>query len=242
MPKFEVNKSVVIHSDPNTVYERVADYRTWTQWSPWLIAEPDASVIVSENPNSVGSNYAWAGEVVGAGELEHESLVPGKAIRDEIRFLSPMKSVSKVGFDFAPVSDGTRVTWSMSGSLPFFLFFLKNQIEIFVGMDYERGLKMLKEWIETGSIKSQTAIHGTQPMGPFNVVGIRSSSRLSEIGPAMDKAFGAAKEELEKAGISTDCETISVYHKMTPKTQTLDFTSGFLYPTLPAGVPTHLSH
>jgi effector-binding domain-containing protein len=34
---------------------------------------------------------------------------------------------------------------------------------------------------------------------------------------------------------------ISVYHKMTPKTQTLDFTAGYLYPKALEGVPTHLS-
>ena len=41
-------------------------------------------------------------------------------------------------------------------SAAFFLFWMRRQMELFIGMDYERGLKMLKEWIETGQILSTT--------------------------------------------------------------------------------------
>lgn len=241
MPKYEVHRSIVIAADPQTVFDRVVDYGTWTQWSPWLIAEPEAKVTVSDDPRSVGSTYAWSGEVVGAGELEHESLKDGEQIRDEIRFLRPMKSVSKVGFDFKPVDGGTEVTWSMGGSLPFFLFFLKGQIESFVGMDYDRGLRMLKEWIESGHIESKTTVVGTQSMGPFQVVGVSGQSSLKSIGPAMDEAFSKAQQELDNAGLPTDGEKVSIYHKFTPKTEHFEFTCGFLFGEPRDSVPSHLS-
>ena len=37
---------------------------------------------------------------------------------------------------------------------------MKPQMETFIGMDYERGLKMLKEWIETDKIESMTRVRG----------------------------------------------------------------------------------
>jgi len=49
----------------------------------------------------------------------------------------------------------TRVTWSMQSSLPFFLFFMRKSFENFVGMDYDRGLRMLKEQLESGKISSR---------------------------------------------------------------------------------------
>lgn len=229
MPKFSVKKSIEIHSDPQTVYEKVADFHTWPSWSPWLCAEPDAKLEFSEQTASEGSSYTWDGEVVGAGALEHKSLEPNKSIRDEIRFFKPMKSVSNVGFDFEPSSQGTKVTWMMDGSLPFFLFWMTKQIETFIGMDYERGLKMLKESIESGHVASNTTVHGNQKMGPFHVVGVRSTCPIREVGPSMDASFRKAAECLEKAGLPSDGEKVSAYHKMDMKAEKFEYTSGMLF-------------
>ena len=241
MAKYSVAKKVLINADPQTVYDRVADYGTWTTWSPWLCAEPDAEVTVSDDPRSVGSRYAWSGDIVGAGELEHEVLEPGKSIRDEIRFLRPMKSVSKVGFDFVAKDGGTEVTWSMSGSLPFFLFWMTGSIETFVGMDYTRGLKMLKEWIETGDIKSKTSIVGPQAMGPFSVLGTRAQCEMKNTGPSMEQSFAKTFELLQRAGMETCGEKITVYHDFDLKKQTFDYTSGVLFAEAPASVPEGLN-
>ncbi len=243
MPKFHVERSIDIHASPETVFDRVADFGTWTTWSPWLCCEPEANVTVSDEPNAVGSVYSWEGEVVGAGEIEHKSLDGGKRIDDEIRFLKPMKSVSNVAFDFQPVAGGdetTRVTWHMDGALPWFLFWMTSQLEAYIGMDYDRGLRMLKEWIETGHIQSKTTVHGIQRMGPFQVLGVRDIAKLSEIGSSMDAVFAQASEKLAEHNLPTDGEKISVYHKFDPKTETFDFTGGFLFGTpvesVPAGI------
>ncbi|MCR9296949.1 MAG: GyrI-like domain-containing protein [bacterium] len=244
MPKFHVERSIVINARPEDVYQRVADYGTWTTWSPWLCSEPEAQVTVSDDANSVGSLYSWEGEVVGAGEIEHKSLVEGSRIEDEIRFLKPMKSVSNVGFAFEPASteqgDATRVTWNMDGSLPWFLFWMTSQLESFIGMDYDRGLKMLKEWTETGHVQSSTKVHGIQKMGPFQVLGVRGQAKLSEIGSAMDSAFAKATQLLEQHGLPVDGEKISVYHKFDAKQETFEFTSGYLFGSPVDSVPSGL--
>lgn len=229
MPKFFVTRSIEIEASPEEVYDRVVDFGTWTTWSPWLLAEPDARVRVSEDSRSVGSQYSWEGEVVGAGEIEHKKLQPGKSIEDEIRFLSPMKSVSKVGFTMQSKGSGTEVSWSMDGSLPWFLFWMRPMMEGFISMDYDRGLLMLKEWIETGHIKSKTEAIGIQPMGPFQVVGVRRQSTLAEISASMDAAFADAKSRIEAAGLNAHAEMVSVYHKLNMKTQEVEYTAGLLF-------------
>ena len=77
MPAFEVQRSIVINAPPEKVFDTVVDFGTWTTWSPWLCAEPEAEVTVSEDPSSVGSTYEWTGEIVGAGIIEHRQLEPG---------------------------------------------------------------------------------------------------------------------------------------------------------------------
>ncbi|MEQ1905999.1 MAG: SRPBCC family protein [Pirellulaceae bacterium] len=53
MPKYHIAKSIEIAAPPQRVFECVADYGTWTTWSPWLIAEPTAKVTVSKPSNAI---------------------------------------------------------------------------------------------------------------------------------------------------------------------------------------------
>lgn len=241
MSRYHVHRSTQISATPEQVFETAADYSRWTIWSPWLGAEPDAEVNVSDDPSSVGSIYSWKGEVVGQGEVEHKRLEPGKLIEDEIRFVKPFKSQSKVSFEIEPVGDETRITWHMHGSLPWFLFWMKSQVETFVGMDYERGLKMLKEYIETGEILSSTEIRGLQSVGPLQMAGVRKKCPMHEVGPSMGAAIGEACQKLSDLNLPTDGEVMSVYHNFDMKALTFDYTSGFVLPagqTLPSEMST----
>ncbi|MEZ6097041.1 MAG: SRPBCC family protein [Pirellulaceae bacterium] len=67
MPKYHVSKSIEINAAPDRVFETIVDYGTWTSWSPWLLADPQAKVTVSEEPAKVGSTYAWIGTCTGQG-------------------------------------------------------------------------------------------------------------------------------------------------------------------------------
>lgn len=218
------------------------------------MAEPEADVKVSENPSEVGGLYSWHGEVTGQGEVEHKSQVAPTKIVDEIRFLKPFKSVAQVSFDIEPVGDGARITWNMDGSMPWFLFWMIPMMKTFIGMDYERGLKMLKEWMETGEIQSQSNINGKAEVGPIRVAGIRKTAAMKDLGPSMGEAIALATEKLDAAGIPRCGGLISVYHKLDMKNQTFDYTTGFMIAdsdtppadmsvwTLPACEAFHVEH
>ena len=241
MPRFHVHRSTIIADTPENVFEKVADFGTWTTWSPWLCAEPDAEVTVTEEAASVGSVYAWKGEVVGQGEVEHLELQPGRLIDEEIRFVKPFKSKSHVWFDFEPSGNGTKITWHMQGSLPWFLFWMVPQMEIFIGMDYERGLKMLKEWIETGTILSETKIRGVESVGPLKMVGFRTKCSLQNIGQSMEEAFAAVTAAFCEHELPTGGAGISVYHHFDMKAQIFDYTAGFIVPDSTNNIPSELS-
>lgn len=242
MPRYHVQRSIQINAAPQKVFDTVADFGTWTKWSPWLCSEPDAEVKVTADASSVGSIYSWKGEIVGQGEIEHRKLQPARSIEEEIRFVKPFKSKSRVSFEMEPAGDGTKLTWHMNGSLPWFMFWMKSLMEIIIGMDYERGLKMLKEWMETGEVLSKTKIRGVEPVGPLRVAGVRRKCLLSEIGPSMDAAFAEAEKKLAAHNLPTDGQPISVYHDFDMKAQVFDCTSGFVIPETAATVPAELSH
>ncbi len=239
MPRYHVARSTQINASPENVFETVADYSKWTTWSPWLCAEPDAKVTVTDDASSVGSVYAWEGEIVGQGEIEHVKLQPGRLIEDEIRFVKPFRSKSQVSFELEPAGEGTKITWQMNGSLPWFMFWMRSMMEAMIGMDYERGLKMLKEWIETGRILSKTTIRGVQSVGPLRMAGIRKSCAMKDIGPSMEAAFAEGKQKLNAHNVPIN-GVMSVYHNVCLKTQRFDYTSGFVIPES-ATVPADLS-
>lgn len=241
MLKFHVQRSTVIDAPPEDVYRTVVDYETWTTWSPWLCAEPDAEVKVTENSSDVGAVYTWSGEIVGAGEIEHLNLKPGELIEDEIRFIKPFKSVSEVSFEFAPSENGTKVTWHMKGKLPWFMFWMTPMMETYVGMDYERGLKMLKEWVETGAMPTRTIIDGTTQVGPLRVVGVRKTCSFEDIGESMETAFTHVSNVMKENDLPGDGQCVSIYHDMNMKKRTFEFTSGFTIPDSVSTVPDQLT-
>lgn len=230
MPRYHVQRSIHINASTDRVFDVVADFGTWTTWSPWLCADKNAQVNVSEDASSVGAVYSWKGEIVGQGEIEHWQLQPGRLIEDEIRFVKPFRSQSQVSFEFESAGEGTKITWHMNGALPWFLFWMRSQMEVFIGMDYERGLKMLKEWIETGQILSKMEIRGVESIGPLQMAGIRKTCSIGDAGPSMEAALCEVSRKLTQHGVTDVGEVMSVYHKLDFKAKTFDFTSGLTVP------------
>lgn len=246
MPAFKVSRSIQIESDPETVFGTLSDFATWSTWSPWLLSDKDATVELFGDPKDVGGGYGWDGPVVGAGQLQHTRLQPPGATNNACRmdakltFTRPWKSESKVDFEIrnrknANGTEVTQVTWNMTGALPFFLFWMKKKMVTYLSMDFDRGLRMLKELIETGGVASKTEVLGISDAHPVEVIGARGKATLAEIGPAMDKTFSEVKEQLAKAGMQCDCPWVSIYDEMCLETQTVSYLSGIVRP---AGSPT----
>ena len=120
----------------------ISDFNTWPSWSPWLSQEPDCPVENSGKPGESGHKQSWNRKKIGAGYIELAEVVPGRTLEYTLYFIKPWKSHSTAAFAFDQEGNGTRVRWSMEGTLPIFLFFMKKKMSAMVGSDYERGLAM----------------------------------------------------------------------------------------------------
>jgi hypothetical protein len=150
MPKTHVSRSIEIASSPEEVFAYLEDFKKWPQWSPWLILEPDCTLDFSDD----GSTYTWEGNLIGSGEIERSTLHSPVSMTCELRTAKPWKSNSTVGFSVKKSENGSLVSWTMDGSVPLPLFWMKPMIQGLVGMDYVRGLHMLKDLCETGKVPS----------------------------------------------------------------------------------------
>ncbi len=230
MPKLQLERTAIIDASPERVFQTIADYQTWTTWSPWLISDPDAKVTVTNDPSAVGSKYHWLGTVTGEGELVHKHLRPGQLIEDDLTFLKPFKSLAKTSFHLRPDRQGTHVTWTMDSQMPWFMFWLVPMMKTLIGMDYQRGLNMLKDLIETGKIPSQLELQGVETVQPFRMAGIAATSPVDTVGASQEQTFARAQAAFEKLRIPLDGDMISVYTKFNMKEGIFHYISGYIIP------------
>lgn len=223
MPKVSVRKSIVIDAPLEKVYEFVRNFKEWPAWSPWLITDPECKVSYADD----GGQYTWEGDVVGAGEMSILSEEKPNEIVYQLTFLKPFKSQAGVAMNFALKGGGIEVAWSMDSKLPFFLFFMRPMMTAIIGMDYERGLRMLKELLETGSAGSKLEFPGEEAMPAQDYVGLRSAASIAEMGEAMEYDMKklhdwVAANEVELAGTP-----FTIYHQWNPTKATTEYTLGF---------------
>ncbi len=131
MPRFSVLKSIFIEAPVERVHATVRDFRQWPAWSPWLIAEPDSRIAYPAD----GKGYTWEGKITGSGGMLVTGEDAPRSIDCQLTFLKPWKSVNTVRFTFADRDGGTEVTWTMEGSLPFFMFWMKPMMSGYIGAD-----------------------------------------------------------------------------------------------------------
>lgn len=234
MPKIHVERSVVINENIDKIFGVVSDFHTWTVWSPWLITEKEAKVDVRED----GKYYEWSGKVVGSGNMSVLNEEQNKTIDYSLTFLTPYKSKAEVSFILSSVDhSSTRLIWTMDSSLPFFMFFFKKRMESMIGMDYERGLKMLKEYIETGKVQSEVNVKGNTEMPKYQYIGVRSMTSISKMGEQhkqdFERLMGYAREcDVAAAGVPH-----TIYHKWDPMKDSVEYTAVYPVENIPEGLP-----
>lgn len=221
MPKIQVDRSVTIDAPVADVFSKLNDFNHWQSWSPWLIQEPEAKVNVAEDAKS----YSWEGNRIGSGQMKIENEEENKRIYCDLQFLKPWKSKAKTWFDFSETSEGTKVTWHMDSSLPFFMFWMKKMMNAFIGMDYERGLSMLKDYVEKGSVPSSVDLKGLETFGPAKYLVKTTYTSIDEIGPAMEKDLGELMGWAAENG-GYDGYPIAVYHKWDMINRRVSYSTG----------------
>lgn len=234
MPKIHVTRSKIISAPAQKVFPAIAEMDQWEAWSPWLIMEPEAVVTVSDD----GKSYHWEGKRVGEGRMEITDTVENQSARYDLTFLKPFKSTAKVGMDLRDVDGGTEVSWSMDSQLPFFMFFMKRMMETFIGMDYERGLNLLKDYVEDGEVHSKLNFLGSRDYAGCDYVGIRRACTIDTMPSLMQQDFEALGPWSAENGLNP-ADMFCIYHDFNPMKGHCEYTAAIPYTDKPADIPTH---
>ena len=228
-----INKSTVINAPVEKIYNTLNNFNHWTPWSPWLIQEPEAKVEVADDTKS----YTWEGNRIGSGNMKVTSEKSNESIDYDLNFLKPWKSSAKVRFEMKTKGEGTEVTWLMDSSLPIFMFWMKKMMETYVGLDYERGLSMLKEYVEDGAVHSKLDFSGSSTFPGCTYVGIRTDCTKETIGSQMGKDFEKLWAFMAGHKDSITGHPLSVYHKWDMVKNKISYTSGVPVSNIPDNLP-----
>ena len=211
--KYQVAKSIDIKAPLEHVRGFVCDFSKWQEWSPWLIVEPSCSVDVTGPADQPGHTMSWDGEVVGSG-IEKLIRSEEQLLTYDLEFLKPFKSKSKVRFQFKTNGNSTSVDWIMDAKMPLFLFFLTNLFKSLIGMDFERGLKMLKAIAENGKVPAETSMIGYQEFAGIACVGIERTVHYDELSTSIPKDIETLEKDLLAKHSTSAKHYLCVYPKV----------------------------
>lgn len=178
---YRIRRSLLINAPVNRVFAAVRNLRTWPEWSPWLLHEPDADIIYSDDCSQQGGFYSWDGNLIGAGKLTQLKINPEASIEQQIEFIRPFKSTNQVNWYFEKNNGSTLVEWEMIGSVPFFYRYMKKQIEPMIVKDYDLALAMLNGYLLPSSPHPSISFGGTESLDEFQYWAIPFSGNLRDM-------------------------------------------------------------
>lgn len=216
-----------IMASKKAIFEVISDLARFSEFEPWGLAEPEASVTHSTPETGVGAFYEWKGNVIGAGKLTIEEVDSEKGMNMNIDFISPNSKGNKVLWNLEEVEhDGVvscNTTWSLISKLPWFFLPMKNYMtkmfEEMIGTSYELGLERLAHLINPEShAVVNINIQPSVEMQDIHYVGVAFQNLPAEkIGKTCEEVYPQIGAFLHDMGICPEYAFLAYtyYHKQT---------------------------
>ena len=213
MLSYEVRQTITIDQSCATIMDFLADFRNWPKWSPWLILEPNCAIQFEGIQGEAGAAYQWSGELIGAGTM---TLVEKDVdnLNIALEFLSPFKSKAQVNFEVVQTNNSCVVTWSMNSTLPWFFFFMKSMMKALIGMDFQRGLLMLKSQLETHTVLSLPTVIGERHQAKIHYIALKGRATIAELSDVMERQFTRLNLFCETHNVSVNGPAFVLYENM----------------------------
>jgi hypothetical protein len=226
MLNYEVRRTITINQPCATIIGYLSDFRNWPEWSPWLVLEPDCPTQFEGIQGDVGASYQWNGKLIGAGTM---TLIEKDvdSLNMALEFLSPFKSKADVNFEVVQTNNSSVVTWSMKSKLPWLFFFMKNMMKALIGMDFDRGLLMLKSQMETDAIPSLPTVIGERHQPKIHYIALKGRATIPELSDVMKKQFTRLNAFCETHHLSINGPPFVLYENMDKTTTESEFFSCF---------------
>jgi uncharacterized protein YndB with AHSA1/START domain len=144
---FIVQRTASIKAPPEKIFPYINDFKQWPLWSPYEKIDPNMKRTYGPQTAGKGATYGWDGNKnIGSGSMEIlEALAPRK-VEIKLDFTRPFEAHNIAEFTLQPAGEGTTVTWTMRGPLPFFakIIHVFMNMDKMVGGQFDEGLANLR--------------------------------------------------------------------------------------------------
>lgn len=229
--KLQICRQIEVKSEIQKIYQVIADLRQWNQWSPWFHMEPTSKTENTGTAGQVGQLQSWEGQAIGSGQMTIIELKENQSIQIQLDFLKPFKSRATVEFIISSKAQNIcEVEWKMDSSLPFFMFFFKKMMVAMMSRDFDRGLLMLKEYIETGVVCARSEYLGELQMPALNLIGVKNTCSLSQLSQSMSRDFQNLFQNLNSPELPEKIGALCLTHRFDVVKNECEYTAAMMYP------------
>jgi len=197
-----VERSAVIDSPKELVFDHVKYWRNWQAWSPWAERDPVMTSTVEGIDGTEGSSYIWTGDPKGAGtgEMVNTGIKDLEEIAYHLRFIEPCESESDGYVRISEEEGKTKAVWGFHGKnpIPWNIMTLFKSMDKMVGKDFDRGLELLKGICEDQA--EAVSMYEIQPVDfkAKNYAAVRAEVKFSEMHKFFAESYGMIQEEMNQ--------------------------------------------
>ncbi|ULQ57564.1 SRPBCC family protein [Flavihumibacter rivuli] len=216
--KASITRSVEIAAPAASVYAVLNNLKTYDHWMPWNQIDTNWKVEYAGVTEGKGAWYKWESDNpdVGKGKLTITESVPYQKVMTSLEF-EGFDEPSPAGWEITASGNTTKVTWTMDAAMGHNplnrwvgLFFDK-----LLGPQFESGLSMLKQKIESGELKPREPRMTVElkDIPAMQVLTLMDTAMtMSDIGPKLQKAYGELGETMKSNQLNMAGAPMSWYY------------------------------
>ena len=197
--EYEVTRSILIQKKAKVIFAKICDFKTWNEWSPWLIHEPKTQIVYSKDCQKEGGHYNWNGKIIGAGKLTHVRLISPHKIEQKIEFIKPFRAVCRVAWKIEDNKGSSKVTWIMQGKMPFLFRFMTAKTVQLIKKDYDFGLAMLNGVLDSKAERPKLSFNGKVNLNEQTCITKSYTGSFDNLKSVMSQTFPELYQYVEKA-------------------------------------------
>lgn len=218
LPKnYSLEKSLIINSPTDLVYEQILYFENWKKWNPFLNGNKQISTLASAEDGVENSYLRWKNNKGNEGKITVLKIDDLKKIDYLISVDKPKSTIISGYISLEPDINNTKVTIHFEGNNPFYMRILN----IFIEKQYEKDLSETLEMLEKAAVKEYDVLKneyfGYKIKDGFfeerNIGFVRKTIKYTELQEFFDDNFGKLKKEAKNCGFSITGNKLSLMYK-----------------------------
>ncbi len=146
---YNIHREVIINAPLQKVFDYIIQLKNQDNFNKWVMVDPEMQRNFTGTDGTVGFIYGWNGKKAGEGEQEIKTIIEGKSIETEVRFIRPFVAIAYVKMTTESVSENqTKVSWSNASKMKYPLNIMLPMIEKMLAKDMDTSLENLKNILE----------------------------------------------------------------------------------------------